>query len=141
MLIASYAPEGQRGRPPFAVEAMLRIHFLQQFRPVGSSDGRSAAQRPLYREFARLDNWTVRLLDESTILRFRHLLEKHKLAAQILTLVNDVLRDKRLMLRAARECRSAHTSQLCSGLVGWRSAHSVPFNGQAHTKRFCAEHL
>lgn len=25
MLIAPYAPEGKRGRPPFAVEAMLRI--------------------------------------------------------------------------------------------------------------------
>ena len=38
--------------------------------------------------------------DESTILRFRHLLEKHKLAAQILALINDMLRDKSLMLRA-----------------------------------------
>ena len=38
--------------------------------------------------------------DESTILRFRHLLEKHKLAAQVLTLINDMLRDKGLVLRA-----------------------------------------
>ena len=30
-LIAPYAPEGKRGRPPFAVEAMLRIHFMQQW--------------------------------------------------------------------------------------------------------------
>ncbi len=43
---------------------------------------------PLYREFAGLDDWTTRLPDESTILRFRHLLEKYKLAAQILMLVN-----------------------------------------------------
>ena len=57
---------------------------------------------PLYREFAGLDNWTMRLPDESTILRFRHLLEKHKLAAQILALVNDILRDKGLMLRPDR---------------------------------------
>ncbi|KVP53861.1 hypothetical protein WJ90_06990 [Burkholderia ubonensis] len=55
---------------------------------------------PLYREFARMDNWTVRLPNESTILRFRHLPEKHKLAAQIFALVNDILRDKGLMLRA-----------------------------------------
>lgn len=54
---------------------------------------------PLCREFAGLDNWTMRLPDESTILRFRQLLEKHKLAAQILALVNDILRDKGLMLR------------------------------------------
>jgi len=101
MLITPYAPEGKRGRPPFAVEAMLRIHFLQQW--FGLSDPameEALHDVPLYREFAGLDNWTVRLPDESTILRFRHLLEKHKLATQILALVNDILRDKGLMLRA-----------------------------------------
>jgi transposase, IS5 family len=101
MLIAPYAPEGKRGRPPFAVEAMLRIHFLQQW--FGLSDPameEALHDVPLYREFAGLDNWTVRLPDESTILRFRHLLEKHKLAAEILALVNDILRDKGVMLRA-----------------------------------------
>lgn len=55
---------------------------------------------PLYREFAGLDNWETRLPDESTILRFRHLLEKHELTAQILAVVNDLLRGKGLMLRA-----------------------------------------
>ena len=30
-LITPYAPEGKRGRPPFAVEVMLRIHFMQQW--------------------------------------------------------------------------------------------------------------
>ena len=49
----------------------------------------------------QLDNWTTRLPDESTILRFRHLLEKHKLAAQILASVSDMLRDKGLLLLRA----------------------------------------
>jgi hypothetical protein len=30
-LISPYMPEGRRGRPPFAVEVMLRIHFMQQW--------------------------------------------------------------------------------------------------------------
>ena len=47
-----------------------------------------------------LDSWSTRLPDEGTILRSRHLLEKHKLAAQVLALINDMLRDKGLMLRA-----------------------------------------
>jgi len=101
MLIAPYAPEGRRGRPPFAVEAMLRIHFLQQW--FGLSDPameEALHDIPLYREFAGLDSWTTRLPDESTILRFRHLLEKHKLAVQILALVGDLLREKGLMVRA-----------------------------------------
>ncbi len=100
-LVAPFAPEGRRGRPPFAVETMLRLHFMQQW--FGLSDPameEALHDVPLYREFAGLDNWTTRLPDESTILRFRHLLEKHKLAAQILALINDMLRDKGLMLRA-----------------------------------------
>ncbi|QOK98728.1 IS5 family transposase (plasmid) [Ralstonia pseudosolanacearum] len=101
MLIAPYAPEGKRGRPPFAVETMLRIHFLQQW--FGLSDPameEALHDVPLYREFAGLDNWTTRLPDESTILRFRHLLEKHKLAAEMLALVNEMLRGKGPMLKA-----------------------------------------
>jgi len=100
-LIAPYAPQGKTGRPPFAVEPMLRVHFLQQW--FGLSDPameEALSDVPLYREFACLDNWTKPLPDESTILRLRHLLDKHELAAQILVVVNDLLRDKGLMLRA-----------------------------------------
>ena len=38
--------------------------------------------------------------DESTILRFRHRLEKHKLADQILATVNDLLAAQGLLLKA-----------------------------------------
>jgi IS5 family transposase len=30
-LVSPYLPEGRRGRPPFSPEAMLRIHFMQQW--------------------------------------------------------------------------------------------------------------
>jgi IS5 family transposase len=99
--ISPYAPEGKKGRPPFAVQSMLRIHFLQQW--FGLSDPameEALHDVPLYREFAGLDGWTQRLPDETTILRFRHLLQKHKLANQILATVNELLRAKGLMLRA-----------------------------------------
>jgi IS5 family transposase len=48
------------------------------------------------RDFAGLGGWS----DESTILRFRHLLERHKLAEQILVTVNDLLQAKGLLLKA-----------------------------------------
>jgi transposase, IS5 family len=100
-LITPFAPEGRRGRPPFAVETMLRLHFMQQwFGPSGPAMKEALHDVPLCREFAGLDNWTTRLPDESTILRFRHLLDKHKLAAQMLASNNDMLRNKGLMLRA-----------------------------------------
>lgn len=100
-LVSPYAPEGKKGRPPFPLEAMLRIHFMQQWFTLSDLAMEEALHdTPLYREFAGLDNWQTRLPDESTILRFRHLLEKHELTAQILTVVNDLLRGKGLMLRA-----------------------------------------
>lgn len=100
-LIQPHAPGSKTGRPAFAVETMLRIHLLQQF--FGLSD--PAAEEmlydmPLYREFARIDAGCDRLPDESTILRFRHLLERHDLAQAILQTVNAQLLKRGLMLKA-----------------------------------------
>ena len=53
---------------------------------------------PLYREFAQLEEF-ARLADESTIGRFRHRLEKHKLAEQILITVNTILTQRGLLLK------------------------------------------
>ena len=100
-LVAPFAPEGRRGRPPFSVDTMLRLHFMQQWFTLSDPSMEEALHDvPLFREFAGLGGWSDRLPDESTILRFRHLLEKHKLAAQILGLVNELLCAKGLMLRA-----------------------------------------
>ncbi len=99
-LVAPHAPEGKKGRPPFAVETMLRIHFMQQWFTLSDPAMEEALHdTPLFREFAGL-GWDTRLPDESTILRFRHLLEKHKLAEQILAVVNDLLQGKGLLLKA-----------------------------------------
>ena len=98
-LITPYAPEGRRGRPPFAVETMLRIHFMQQWFTLSDPAMEEALHdMALFREFAGLD-WDTRLPDETTILRFRRLLEEHKLAQQILAVVNELLSAKGLLLR------------------------------------------
>ena len=98
-LIAPYYPEGKKGRPPFSLATMLRTHFLQQWFTL-SDPGMEEAffDVPLYREFAQLDEF-ARMPDESTILRFRHRLEKHKLADQILATVNDLLIQRGLLLK------------------------------------------
>ena len=99
-LLVQYAPKGKKGRPPFAVETMLRIHFMQQWLTLSDPAMEEALHDvSLFREFASL-GWDSRLPDESTILRFRQLLEKHKLADQILALVNDLLIAKGLLLKA-----------------------------------------
>ena len=99
-LIAPYYPEGRTGRPPFSLLTMLRIHFLQQWFTL-SDPGMEEAffDTPLYREFAQLEEFG-RLPDESTILRFRHRMEKHKLAERILVTVNELLIERGLLLKA-----------------------------------------
>ena len=54
---------------------------------------------PMFREFAGLDMGQDHLPDESTILRFRHLLEAHNLSVQVLATVNATLTAKGLLLR------------------------------------------
>ena len=100
-LITPYFPEGRRGRPPFAVEAMLRIHFMQQWFNLSDPAMEDALHDvALFRDFAGLGSWCDLLPDESTILRFRHRLEEHKLAPKILATVNELLERKGLLLRA-----------------------------------------
>ena len=94
-------PKAKTGRPPFGIQTMLRIHYLQQW--FGLSDPameEALHDVPLYREFAKLDGATTRLPDETTILRFRHLLERHDLAVDMLRVVNELLQHRGLMLRS-----------------------------------------
>ena len=98
-LIASYYPKDKKGRPPFSLQTMLRTHFLQQGFPLSDPGTEEAFfDTPLYREFAQLEEF-ARLPDGSTILRFRHRLERNKLSEQILGTVNDLLTQRRLLLR------------------------------------------
>jgi len=99
-LIAPFYPEGKNGRPPFALETMLRVHFMQLWFNLSDPAMEEAFfDTPLYARFAQLQEMG-RLPDESTILRFRHRLEKHKLAEQILAIVNELLEERGLLLKA-----------------------------------------
>lgn len=100
-LIEPHAPAGKTGRPPFAVATMLRIHFMQQW--FGLSDPameEALHDVPLYREFAGLDAGVTRMPDESTILRFRHLLEANDLSIQLMAAINALLATKGLLLKS-----------------------------------------
>ncbi len=102
-LIEPHAPRpGARGgRPPFGVETMLRIHFLQQWFNLSDPAMEEALHdTPLFRQFAGLDIGEDHLPDESTILRFRHLLERQRIGEQILAGVNAMLTARGLMLQA-----------------------------------------
>ena len=83
-LIEPFYSKGVAGRPPVGVERMLRIYFLQNW--FNLSD--PAVEEALYdvlsmREFVGIDLGREPAPDETTILRFRHLLEKHDLGKRL----------------------------------------------------------
>jgi transposase, IS5 family len=94
--IARHYPKGDGGRPPLPLETMLRIYFLQQWFDLSDP----AAEDALYdsesmRRFARVELGEDTVPDESTILRFRHLLEAHQLTAAIFAEVQHLLEECR----------------------------------------------
>ena len=94
-LIEPVYPKAGNGRHPVGLERMLRIYFLQQW--FNLSD--PAVEEALYdsmvmRQFAGIDLGREPVPDETTVCKFRHLLEEHELGAQILHTVNLYLQSK-----------------------------------------------
>ncbi len=93
-------PGAKGGRPAFPLQTMLRIHFMQQW--FGLSDPameEALHDVPMCQSFAHLDAGVGYIPDESTILRFRHLLEQHNLAESMLATLNALLEAKGLLLK------------------------------------------
>ena len=100
-LVAPHYATPGRGRRPLPLETMLRVYFLQQWFDLSDPQ----AEDMLYdsesmRRFARVELGEDPVPDESTILRFRHLLEAHQLTAQMFAEVRALLEEKRLLLKA-----------------------------------------
>jgi IS5 family transposase len=93
-IVEPHYPRGEAGRPPIDLTLMLRIHFLQQW--FNLSD--PAAEESLYdsssmRHFAGIDLGHAPVPDETTICKFRHLLERHSLGKTLFEEVNAHLRE------------------------------------------------
>lgn len=100
LIVPHYATPG-RGRRPLPLETMLRVYFLQQWFDLSDPQ----AEDMLYdsesmRRFARVELGEDTVPDESTILRFRHLLEAQQLTAQMFAAVRALLEEQRLLLKA-----------------------------------------
>jgi IS5 family transposase len=88
------------GQVSYSAETMLRIHFMQQWFALSDPGMEEALHDiPAMRAFARLDAGDELIPDESSILRFRHRLEKHGLAQQLLAEVNALLTERGLLLK------------------------------------------
>ena len=98
--IAPYYPKAGRGRRPYPLSVMLRIHCVQAFYNLSDP----GMEDMLYevepvRRFVGL-RLSEALPDETTILHFRHLLEQHRLGERMLAEINTHLARQGLRLRA-----------------------------------------
>ncbi|MCX5940722.1 MAG: IS5 family transposase [Cyanobium sp. LacPavin_0818_WC50_MAG_67_9] len=85
-LIEPHYPKASKkgGRPPYPLATMLRVHLLQQWYSLSDPAMEEALiEVPTMRRFAGIELISDRIPDETTILTFRHLLEKHELGEQI----------------------------------------------------------
>jgi len=100
-LIEPHYPKAGQGTQPMPMERMLRIYFMQQWFNLSDPGMEDALyDSESMRRFAEIELVEDAVPDESTILRFRHLLEQHGLTEQIFALVRGLLEQKRLMLRS-----------------------------------------
>lgn len=100
-LIEPHYPKAGRGRQPVGLEKMLRIYFLQNWFNLSDPQAEdSIYDSESMRRFAGVELGDDVIPDETTILRFRHLLEKHELTAAIFGEVNRLLEERRLLLKS-----------------------------------------
>ena len=99
-LVTPHYPTAGQGRPPMPLELMLQVYCLQQWFDLSDP----AAEDALYdsesmRRFAGVELSDDAIPDETTILRFRHLLEEHHLTEQLFALVRGLLEAKGLLVK------------------------------------------
>lgn len=98
-LIRVHYPSGKHGRPPRGIELMLRMYLMQNWfnlSDVGIED--AIYDSYAMRSFMRLDFLTEQVPDATTLLKFRHLLEEHKIGEQIFSDVKERLEKAGLIM-------------------------------------------
>lgn len=100
-VIEPYYPKAGNGRPPLGLERMLRVYFLQQWFNLSDPQAEDALyDSESMRRFVGIELGEDPVPDESSILRFRHLLEQHRLTEQLFAEVRALLEEKRLLVKS-----------------------------------------
>src|ERR1051325_55498 len=94
-LIEPHYPKAGDGRQPMPLERMLRIYFMQQWFNLSDPQAEDALyDMESMRRFAGIELAEDTIPDETTILRFRHLLETHQLTQAIFAEVRTLLEER-----------------------------------------------
>lgn len=100
-LIEPHYPKAGRGRRPVGLQRMLRLHFLQHWYNLSDPGLEEALlESESMRRFAGIDLGEEPVPDETTVCKFRHLLERHGLGEQIFERVKLHLQDQGYRLSA-----------------------------------------
>ena len=88
-LVEPHYPKSGNGRRPVGLSIMLRTYFMQQWFNLSDPGVEEAFyESATLRRFAGVDLGVAPAPDETTVLRFRHLLEQHDLGGAMLEAVN-----------------------------------------------------
>jgi IS5 family transposase len=91
-LIEPHYPKAGHGRPPIGVERMLRMYLLANWFNLADEACEDALYDiPVFRDFCRIDLGRERVPDATTLLNFRHLLEKHEIGLALFAKVGELL--------------------------------------------------
>jgi transposase, IS5 family len=99
-VVEPHYPKGARGRPPIGLKRMLRVYFVQQWNGLSDEGVEDAiTDSQALRAFVGIDLSREAVPDATTVLQFRHLLEKHDLTKKLFEAVNGKLSAAGLMMR------------------------------------------
>lgn len=121
-LIEPHYPKASKkgGRPPYPLATMLRIHRLQQWSSLSDPAMEEALiEVPTMRRFAGIELISDRIPDETTILTFRHLLEKHGLGEQVFETVKAHLSERGMTMRQGNGIQGGDATRQTQGSTGY----------------------
>lgn len=100
-LVEEHYPKGEGGRPPIGLERMLRIMFLQHWFNLSDPGVEEALyEMPSMRKFARIDLGREPVPDETTICKFRHLIERYDMGGSLFDAVAQHLAESGITVRS-----------------------------------------
>jgi len=113
-LIEPHYPKAGNGRRPYPLESMLRVHCLQQWYNLSDA----ATEDSLY-EIASMRRFSHLSLDQAipdhtTVMKFRHLFEKHALGRQIFDAINQYLEESGLLMKEGSSIDATIIEAPCS---------------------------
>jgi len=99
-VIAPFYPKAEgAGRPPIGIERLLRIHFLQHWFNLSDPAVEEASyDSRAMRQFVGINLGRAPVPDQTTICKFRHLLEAHQLGEQLVALLRTHVAEQGLQI-------------------------------------------